>query len=185
MRTHKAPKLSGMAITSTQAAEIIGLSPAMISHYCKAGIIPVDDTKRITLGGAMQGIVSHLRQQRSKTSAALAINAELQEARLKEVNLRIAEREGRLMDVNEINHLFTVAFANFRIRLSSIPNRCTRDAGLRHIIETEIDDAMAELADWFLAESARLQKLEEAELKAARKKFKNSEKQLMADADLQ
>ena len=56
-------------VTTRQAADVCGLTPAMITNYANIGIIDRSPEGKVTLGGVVQGILSHLRQiRRAKTT---------------------------------------------------------------------------------------------------------------------
>lgn len=182
-RAPRAPDISGMVVTFEQAAKVAGYTPGIINHYAKMGLIKQTPDGKITLGAAMQGIVTHLRQVRKGKTTLTAAN-KVAEAKAREIELRVAEREGEVMPTVEIDELFTTIFANLRLRLSSIPARVTRNADTRYLIETEINDALSNLSNSFAQEADRLRTLDVRQRAALKAKKAREQAELEANADL-
>jgi phage terminase Nu1 subunit (DNA packaging protein) len=98
--------------------------------------------------------ISHLRDRRSKPSAA---DAHLREARAREIEVRTAERLGKLVAVEEFDAMIDAICGTFRTELSGLPARVTRDVMLRRTIETEITGILHRIADIAEANAARLE----------------------------
>ena len=63
----------------------------------------------------------------------------LRDARAREVELRIAEREHRLIDMVEHESVLAEVVGIVTTALDGLPARVTRDLGLRAVIEAEIN----------------------------------------------
>jgi hypothetical protein len=88
--------------------------------------------------------IRHLRERRSSHSEA---DAQLRAARAREIEIRIAERERKLIPLGELNFAWDFCLGVLVTNLASVPARSTRDLVLRRTIEHEIDLARNAAAD--------------------------------------
>ncbi len=98
--------------------------------------------------------IRYLRERHSKPSAA---DSHLREARAREIEVRTAERLGKLVAVEEFDAMIDELCGVFRTELSGLPARVTRDVALRRTIEREINGMLGRIADIAEANAARLE----------------------------
>ena len=102
------------------------------------------------------GYIRYLRERRSRTSTA---DSHLREARAREIEVRTAERLGKLVAIEEFDAMIEIICGAFRTECSGLPARVTRDIALRRTIEREINGMLHRIADIAEATAARLEKL--------------------------
>ena len=100
------------------------------------------------------GYIRYLRERHSKPNAA---NSHLREARAREIEVRTAERLGKLVAVEEFDAMIDAICGTFRTELSGLPARVTRDVTLRRTMEREITGMLDRIADIAEATAARLE----------------------------
>lgn len=132
-------------ITLDQACKLIMLSGERIRQLVKAGYIPKASRNMYPLVGLVQGHIRYMRDEERRSSKSAAESG-LKAARQKEVELRIAERSGDLINVNEHSDIVDELCGLFLSGLASLPARATRDVALRRKIEIECDAIRTELA---------------------------------------
>ena len=98
--------------------------------------------------------IRYLRERHSKPGAA---DSHLREARAREIEVRTAERLGKLVAVEEFDAMIDELCGVFRTELSGLPARVTRDVMLRRTIEREINGILNRIADVAEANAARLE----------------------------
>lgn len=135
-------------ISTAQAAALLELTPERVRQLVKSGHIEKRAKDQVPLVSAVRGYIRFLKdgeRRSSKTASA----SRLHDEKTREVALRNAEREKRLIDVVEHRELFAECFGVLRTALSGMSARLTRDMTFRRKIETEIDDALRQCADRF------------------------------------
>lgn len=101
------------------------------------------------------GYISWLKDERRQSAKSTAA-ARVQVARAREIELRTAREEKRLMETDEALAVLDELVGNFKSELSSLPARITRDLGLRKSIEAETDRICHRLADLFSTRASEL-----------------------------
>ena len=101
------------------------------------------------------GYIAHLRARRSNGSAAADA---LRAAKAREIEIRTAERERKLIAVEELNIAWDFCIGVLVTNLNCVPARCTRDLALRQTIEHEIDVARSTAADAYRKQAELLAK---------------------------
>jgi phage terminase Nu1 subunit (DNA packaging protein) len=88
----------------------------------------------------------------SRSAAA----SRLQNARAREVELRTARDEHRLIDTDEAIACCDEIVGTYKSELAGLPARLTRDVDLRRKVETEIDDICRRVAERFAQRASDL-----------------------------
>ena len=96
-----------------------------------------------------------LLRERARVNTGTA-NNRLREARAIEIELRTAERLGKLCPIEDFAAFIDLVCGAFRSELGSLPARVTRDLPMRRIIEREINGVLTRVADICAANAARL-----------------------------
>lgn len=129
-------------ISPGQAAELLMLSTERLRQLAREGYIPKATRAGYPLVAVVQGYIKFLKDEERRTSKVQAESG-LKAARQREVELRNAEREGRLVDLDEIRGVFVQVEATLRAELTGLPSAVTRDLKLREDIETYMHGAFA------------------------------------------
>lgn len=139
----------GPLVNTEQAARLIMKGPERIRQLAKAGWIAQSGTpadRRYRLLDVVQGYIRFRDDEDRRTSKAAA-HSRITDARSREFELKNAQREGRLIDLDEVLAAIESIVAMFRLQLSGLPARVTRDLQLRRTIETTIHDILDHIAD--------------------------------------
>lgn len=129
-----------------QAARLLMISEERIRQLQKQGYIPRAQRRGIVqLVGAVQGYIRSLRdeeRQSSKSAAATRVT----DARTREIELRIAERQRDLIPQDDARAVIGEMAAMVKAEFVGMPARVTRDLALRRTLEQEVDASFARLA---------------------------------------
>jgi hypothetical protein len=136
-----APSQAGM-ISSAQATKLLMITPQWLRQLATKGYVPRAVKGQYPLVGAVQGYIRWLKDEERRTSKVQA-DSGLKAARQREVELRIAEKEGRVVDMEDVEAFHAFSMATFRRELSGIPAAVTRDLRLREAIEQAVDGAIS------------------------------------------
>jgi phage terminase Nu1 subunit (DNA packaging protein) len=140
-------------ISRQVAAELLGLDPSRISQLMTSGHIVRVDRGKTTLAHAAQGYAAYwhaIASDQTKTSA----DNRMRDARAKEIEMRIAEKERTLIPLEDADYVMTITASKFRDLMMSLPDRYTRDLAERRKLEDLIHADLNALADAF-AEAGR------------------------------
>jgi len=149
-KPRKAPADPCRAVISTaRAAKLLGdLTSVRVRQLIAEGYIEKAGRDRIVIETAVLGYL-RFRNDDDRRSSKTASASRVQDARAREIDLKVAEREGRVVDLTEHMDLFAECFGALKAGLAGIPARLTRDMSLRRKIEQEIDDVLRQCADRF------------------------------------
>lgn len=142
-------------LTTAQAAALLELSPARIGQLIKSGHIEKRGKDQVPLVSAVRGYIRFLKDEERRANKSAAASR-VQDARARDIELKIAEKESRLIDMVEHLDLFAEAFGIVKTGLAGVPMRATRDQDLRRKIEAEIDDVLGKAARRFEQGTANL-----------------------------
>jgi hypothetical protein len=131
-------------ITGATVCKLLMLSRQRIDQLVADGWIKRHGTGTFLLVEAVQGYLRFLRESRNTQSAA---EAKVREARAREIDIRAAERAGRLVDVEEIIAVAQAIAGSVRSRHVGASSRITRDLNLRRDIDRELNAIDANIAD--------------------------------------
>jgi phage terminase Nu1 subunit (DNA packaging protein) len=140
----------GPPLTSDQAARLIMKSSERIRQLAKLGWIAYEGTgqdRRYRMLDVVQGYI-RFRDDEDRRSSKSAAHSRITDARSREVELRNAQREGRLIELEEALGVIEAILALFRLQLIGLPARVTRDLQFRRTIETAVNDILNQIADF-------------------------------------
>jgi hypothetical protein len=132
-------------ITAEQAARLLMVTDARIRQLVASGYIPKPARNTYPLVGVVQGYIRCIKDDEKRQSKSVADNG-LKAARQREVEIRTAERERRLIDVAEHSDIVDEMAGMFVAGLSALPARVTKDMAMRRQIEAECDAIRNDLA---------------------------------------
>ncbi|XIA64773.1 hypothetical protein ACFIOY_39365 [Bradyrhizobium sp. TZ2] len=136
----------GQLITSGLAARLLMVSPERVRQLSKEGWIEKQGRDQFYLVDVVQGYIRYRNDSERRATKSAAANR-VSDARAREVELRIAERERRLVELSEMIALADKLVGMFRAEMSGLPARVTRDLQIRRTIETAINDILDRIAD--------------------------------------
>lgn len=139
----------GQLVNTEQAARLIMKSPERVRQLAKAGWIAqagAPSDRRYRQLDVVQGYI-RFRDDEDKRTSKIAAHSRIQDARSREFELKNAQREGRLIDLDEVLAVIESIVAMFRLQLAGLPARVTRDLQLRRTIETAVYDILDHIAD--------------------------------------
>jgi phage terminase Nu1 subunit (DNA packaging protein) len=139
----------GPLVNTDQAARLIMKGPERIRQLAKEGWITQQGNKndrRYRLLDVVQGYI-RFRDDEDRRANKTAAHTRITDARSREVELKNAQREGRLIELDDVIEMIDTLIGLLRSSLSGLPARSTRDLQLRRTIETAINDILATIAD--------------------------------------
>ena len=148
----------GALLTAEMAARLLMKSNERIRQLSREGWIPKHGTganTRYALVDVVQGYI-RFRDDAEKRATKTAAATRISDARAREIELRTAIREGRLIDLDEAIEAVEDLMGLLRSELSGLPARCTRDLQIRRTIETARNDILERIADLAVAKAASL-----------------------------
>lgn len=139
------PEPSGL-IAIGQAARLLMISDERVRQLQKQGYIPRAPKRGVVpLVGAVQGYLRYLKdEERQSTKSAAA--SRVTDARTREIELRIAERQRDLLPQEDARAVIGEMAALVKAEFVGLPARVTRDLDLRRTLEQEVDASFARLA---------------------------------------
>lgn len=136
---------SGDLITLEVAGRLLMIGPERIRQLNKSGYIPLPKRGFTTIVGAVQGYIKFLKESASDRTTNAALTR-AQDARAREVELRIKREERELIAQDEALLAMSMLCGIVSQQLSGLPARITRDMELRRQIETETHAAQEAIA---------------------------------------
>jgi hypothetical protein len=122
------------------------ISEERIRQLVKQGFIPKPEKHGfVQLVGAAQGYLRYLKDD-ERRSAKSAAGSPVRDARVLEIELRIAERSRELIPVEDALNDMAELAGVMRSELSGLPARLTRIVAARQKVETEIDGILLRLS---------------------------------------
>jgi hypothetical protein len=139
----------GPLINTEEAGKLIMKIPDRVRQLAKAGWIAQEGTpsdRRYRLLDVVQGYI-RFRDDEDRRTTKIAAHSRITDARSREVELKNAQREGRLIDLEEVLAVIEEIIGMLRSQLSGLPARVTRDLQFRRTIETAVNDILDSIAD--------------------------------------
>lgn len=90
--------------------------------------------------------IRHLRRERPRSPRSAA-EAEFTAAKARLLRLRIAEKEGALMQTDEAISIVSEIIGLFRAELSSLPAQCSREPPIRRAVESAVHALLHRVSD--------------------------------------
>ncbi len=129
-----------------QAARLLLISDERIRQLQKQGYIPRAPKRGLVpLVGAVQGYLRYLKDEERQSSKSAAASR-VTDARTREIELRIAERQRDLIPQEDARAVIGEMAAMVKAEFVGLPARVTRDLDLRRTLEQEVDASFARLA---------------------------------------
>lgn len=142
----KSDDLFDRTITVTEAAALIQRTPRHVQGLVERGLLKKNQRGRYALKAVIAAEAENLRQQaeaaRSRTGGNRA-----SDARAREIELRIAERQRDLIPAEDAKAAVVHVCALVKAELTGLPARFTRDPAEKRRLEAEVDAMLHRIAD--------------------------------------
>lgn len=125
-------------ITAAQASALLMISQQRVRQLVRDGYIPRIARDAYPLVGVVQGYLRFLRDD-ERRSAKSASATNLNDARRQEIERRVAERDGELVDIDEARELYRELSGQIEKTLAALPRRAVRDPAMRQAIAMQCD----------------------------------------------
>ena len=135
-------------ISTTGGAALLGVTPRWVQELKKLGYIEPVSRGEWSLKGLVQGYIAFLKDDEKRNSKSAAASR-VTDARTREIELKIAQRKGQLIDRDEHEALLDLVTGRYLGSLGGIPAQVSRDPTERERIERIIDQERERLADYF------------------------------------
>lgn len=142
-------------VTTNEAAALLGLGPERVRQLAKHGHIRKIGPDRYQRDEVVRGYLEFLRDEERRSSKTAA-ESRVRDARAAEIELRVAERRGALIAVDDAVAVLDVVVSAANSELLGLPARITRERQLRRKVEQECDGARQRLSDKLAAAGAAL-----------------------------
>jgi hypothetical protein len=104
-----------------------------------------------------QKLLRYARDER-RNNTKTASQSRVQLARVKEIELRVAQKSHKLIEEDEAEALVDDIFGNLRSEFSGLPAMCTRDLKMRDEIEKNVNDIFNRITQRLKLQVEMLQK---------------------------
>jgi hypothetical protein len=122
------------------------VSAERVRQLTKEGWIEKQGKDQFYLVDVVQGYI-RFRNDSDRRAQKSAADSRVRDARAREIELRNAVREGRLIEIDEAMAAVEQMIGLFRAETAGLPARVTRDLHFRKTIETAVNDILERVAD--------------------------------------
>jgi phage terminase Nu1 subunit (DNA packaging protein) len=143
-------------ITTAVACQLLMLTRQRLDQLAAEGWIARHSAGRWRTVDLVQGYIRFMRDEGRRQNVKAA-DSRVRDARARDIEIRNAERLGRLVSVEELDAIIDEVCGAFRSELSGLPARVTRDLQMRRVIETEVHGVLARIAAIADANATRLE----------------------------
>jgi len=139
-------KTTDLRLSVAEAASLFGMTPRWLQALVKAGHIEKPARGEYRLGAVCSGVLAHMEARIAAGSKAAAGNR-ASEARAREIELRIAERQRDLIPVEDAKAVVAQIAGLAKAELVGLPARFTRDPEMKRRLEVEVDGMLRRMAE--------------------------------------
>jgi hypothetical protein len=122
-------------------ARVYELNVERIRQLIKEGWIPRGPRGRVNFIQGIRGM-DRYRQDQLKRSTERLGDTKIKDARAREIEMRIAQKTGALIEYGEALAICQTLFGALKAELDGLPAGVTRERELRHRIEDRINGAL-------------------------------------------
>jgi len=126
-------------------ARIYGLNAERIRQLIKEGWIPRGPRGRVKFIESIQGM-DRYRQDQVKRAKENSADHRIRDFKAREMELKIAHREGSLIDYDEVLSICQELFGTLKSEFDGLAASVTRERELRHRIEDRVNGALGRVA---------------------------------------
>ena len=142
-------------ITTEVLARLLMVTPHWVRRLTNEGWIPRPARNRYRIAESVQGYIRFLRDEQRRASKS-ASASRVQDARAREIELRTAREENRLIETEEAIGFVDEALGLLKAGMAGVPASVTRDLDLRATIGAALDEQFRRAADHFQQAAAAL-----------------------------
>lgn len=124
-----------------QLADLLGVSPDLVRQLERQGRFSKISRDRYDSEAAIRGTLAYLRDEERRSSRSAEAKRVL-EARAREIEIRTAKEEGRLIDIEVIDAIVADILGTYRSELEGVAAAATRDLTVRASIRSALDSAI-------------------------------------------
>jgi hypothetical protein len=147
----------GATLISTPVlAQLLMLSRQRIEQLCADGWIKRAARGQFSLVEGVQGYIKFLRDEHRRQNMSAA-DSRVREARAKEIEVKTAQRLGRLVPLDAYEEMIDGIAGLVRSEFAGLPAACTRDLTLRRMMEREVNARLRRIAEHAMAQAIRLE----------------------------
>lgn len=151
------PRTDGLVPMGTMAT-LLGITTERIRQLQHTGDMPrCPQRGMISLVGGVQGYVAFLKKGAASETNKSNAEQRVRDARAREIEVRTAERENRLIDTAEAIGTMDEVLGAFLSELAGLPARVSRDRAVRDKVETEINGIRERASRRFSERASALQ----------------------------
>lgn len=125
----------------SEISKLLMLTPQRVRQLVIDGWISQSGRNVYSVAAAVQGYIKFLKDEERRTSKSAA-TSRLHDVRTREVELRMAREENRLVDIEDVTVAVGEIVGGFRSELAGLPAACTRDLAQRRVIEKHLHGAI-------------------------------------------
>jgi hypothetical protein len=125
----------------SEISKLLMLTPQRVRQLVNDGWIVQASRNVYSVAAAVQGYIKFLKDEERRTSKSAA-TSRLHDVRTREVELRMAREENRLVDIEDVTIAVGEIVGGFRSELAGLQAACTRDLALRRVIEKHLHGAI-------------------------------------------
>ena len=137
-------------VSGEELAALLNVDVRTIRNLAAAGTITRIDRNQYPLAESVRSIIAAAKKS-SKSNALEREQTAIMAGKRKMLELRIAQEEGRLIEVSEAEGVLDEIIGTFRAGLDALPARITRDVALRKTIRTACEAILTAASDKFTA----------------------------------
>jgi len=149
-------KTNPIIVTGGIVCTALAFSKARLDQLVDEGVIQRVAKGQYDLIDACARYVKYMRNE-DRRSTKGAADVRVRDARAHEIEIRTAERMGRLVSVEDFDAMIDEIGGAFRAEIGGLPARVTRDLTLRRKIEVEGHAILNRVADVAIKNAARLE----------------------------
>lgn len=142
----KTISLANVTISLAEAARLIGKSPPWIKTLVKDGYLKRAGRGLYKPGAVAQAHIAFLVERKKETSRGGTLS-QVQAARAREIALRIARTENKLITTEEMVEIVDEIIGGLKADCDGVSASVTRDQTLRNQIERALDVIFTRAAD--------------------------------------
>ena len=147
-------------LTADMAGRLLMISGERVRQLSKEGWIAKAGHNKFHLVDVVQGYL-RFRNDADRRSTKTAADSRVRDARAREIELKNAQREGRLIEVDDAIEVVDKIVGVMLTGLSGLAARATRDLQVRRDIERAINETKQEIADTAAEETLAYRKTAE------------------------
>lgn len=132
-------------MTLADGAALIGTSAEWVRRLIAEGAVKKSPNGGVFRDDLVRGYLAWIKDEQRRATKS-AGESRVKDARAREIELRIAQREGDLIDLADHDAVVDEMAGIFVAALSGLPARVTRDIPLRRKIEAECDEIRRSIA---------------------------------------